>query len=794
MATFELTDTDGSIYDLEAPDHMAAFSAFKKMKGMGGYDTVLKSQSGGAKPGNIGIDAAPQYDAMGNFMGGVSSDAQRDARQPGQPVGYAEDIAKSIGTGLTKGVMGVVGLPFTAARGAEYVGLLANRLATGETYDDQQARIGKLQAENTNPSLLRRGMDNLNGDALTASLERNVTGPLHKPQTLPGKYAETVAEFIPSAVAMGPGGVVRGAGNMIRNATAYGIIPGVASEVAGQLTKGTWAEPYARAGAAVVGSVSGGIALAPSSAGRAVSQATRDIPAAQRSQILDQAEQIFQDARAANIPLSRASAVNYVSNGATSLGDIQRVIEGGGRMRPFYADTGPAVQRAADAAFDTIAPRSTQPSQIGPAVGEAALEIAADARQLRTQAVRPAYQAAANDVVPPGRVQAVIAQLDDIIANDATGQLSGPAQQMRAQLIESAGTPGRPAQRLPVIDPRTGNVIRYETTPAVPATPAVPRTNVGQLDEVYGSARDQFTGLAPVGQTGTEARANRLASQAVNALDTELQAASPALAEGRHLYQEITRRLLDPLMRGPIGKLAERDITTKKVIDILFPDNPLPGSAKEVMEAVSNLATRNPTAARMIVRTHLESTFNQATQNLQSGVNQFGGPNFAATIRGNRQQAENLAAAIRGLPDGQTRLEGIDKLLAVMEAQGMRQRMGSATAFNTELQQAMKQSGIPGDAIKIVASAGTKWPARLVDTMERWRLGKNMDELASLFTDPAAGSAFKQLAMEKPGTPKFIALATRLTALAMQGAKSQPAPVNAGGENFRPLTIPVGGR
>lgn len=65
-------------------------------------------------------------------------------------------------------------------------------------------------------------------------------------ETTPGKYAGTVGEFLP--------GSPFGGGNLLRNALVYGVVPGLASEGAGQLTEGTALEPWARAIAPMVAS------------------------------------------------------------------------------------------------------------------------------------------------------------------------------------------------------------------------------------------------------------------------------------------------------------------------------------------------------------------------------------------------------------------------------------------------------------------------------------------------------------------------------------------------------------
>ena len=77
-----------------------------------------------------------------------------------------------------------------------------------------------------------------------------VTGQFYQPQTVAGDYARTVGEFVPGMLA--PGGVAR-------NAARYVVAPALASETAGQLTHGTWAEPWARAIAALA---TGGVGAA----------------------------------------------------------------------------------------------------------------------------------------------------------------------------------------------------------------------------------------------------------------------------------------------------------------------------------------------------------------------------------------------------------------------------------------------------------------------------------------------------------------------------------------------------
>lgn len=686
--------------------------------------------------------------------------------KPANPkAGVIPDVAKSAGSGLVRGATGVLGLPELAARGINYVSdTIAERGADAINGIARQfGHEGNLVSRPDLSAIQGKGPASaLSTESMNAAIDSATGLPVtsYKPQTVAGEYARTVGEFAPG-LALPGGPVAKVVGGV--------LAPAVATETAGQAARRVAPELEAavRAGTAVVSGV--GFGAAASRLGTAQSALAASMRGVDDATITA-AGQLMQAAHARGVALTWPEAVAQATNGgATGLTNMQRVVEGSqggaGVMGPFMAQRPAQIERAARGAFDTVAPQSPAPSTLGPAIGEAAERTAADARAIRTNAVRPAYEAAANDVVPADRVNAVIAQLDEIIASDATGQLSGPAQQMRAQLIERPAIPGSPASRTPVTDVRTGKVIRYETTPAVEATPAVPRTNVGQLDEVYGSARDQFMGAAPVGQTGTEARANRLAGQAVSALDTELQAASPALRQGREQYQALTRQFIDPLLAGPIGKLAKRDIRTQEVINVLFPKNPLPGSAPEIIRAVGNLAERAPGPARMIVRAHMESVFNETARALQSGASQYSGAGFAAALRGNSQQAENLAAAIQGVAGPQV-LQGFDEFLNIVSATGQRQRIGSQTAFNQEAQDTLRKGGALGELANTAATAGIKLPAKIKETYERWRLGKNTEQIARLITDPGALEMFRRLARVAPGSSQAQAMAARLTSMA----------------------------
>lgn len=161
---------------------------------------------------------------------------------PKPQVNAATDLAKSAGVGVAKGGIGLAGmiddLSEVGARGLDratrYIGSKLG--ADIAPRADQEPKFGS--------KAIQTGVESL-------------TGEFYKPQTTAGEYAQTVGEFVPGLIG-GPAGVGR------RLLTQV-VAPGLASEGAGQATKGTVAEPYAR----VVGAMLGGVA--PSVAARAVS-------------------------------------------------------------------------------------------------------------------------------------------------------------------------------------------------------------------------------------------------------------------------------------------------------------------------------------------------------------------------------------------------------------------------------------------------------------------------------------------------------------------------------------------
>lgn len=143
--------------------------------------------------------------------------------------GVASDVLKSGAAGLAKGGIGLAGLPGDAAnlltRGSQIASdYIANKLG----FDKGPEPTGPLLPTSAG---IQKGVE-------------GVTGEFHKPQTVAGEYAQTAGEFAPALFGGGQG--------LISKLATRVAAPAALSETAGQITKGTDAEPYARVAGALM--------------------------------------------------------------------------------------------------------------------------------------------------------------------------------------------------------------------------------------------------------------------------------------------------------------------------------------------------------------------------------------------------------------------------------------------------------------------------------------------------------------------------------------------------------------
>lgn len=218
MARFEITGPDGARYEINAPEGASETEVLSYLQSQAGQQPAQRvaSFSPGQRPGL----AIPEPDIV-------------------------SDTVKSAGAGLARGAVGMAGLPGTV----EQLG------RAGINYAGKQfgARENVVSPQTALPT----------GQDLQKGVE-GYTGKFYEPKTTAGRYAGAIGEFAPGVLF--PGGIAQKVlGNVVG--------PAVASETAGEMTKGTSLEPWARVGGALAGGALPNVAAraltpAPSSAVR----------------------------------------------------------------------------------------------------------------------------------------------------------------------------------------------------------------------------------------------------------------------------------------------------------------------------------------------------------------------------------------------------------------------------------------------------------------------------------------------------------------------------------------------
>jgi hypothetical protein len=642
-------------------------------------------------------------------------EAQRIRPQAPQ-VGVLEDVARSAAAGVGRGVASIPGLLGDLQTGGEAAAVWGRRMLAGDE-----------EAEALRQSQERAGRVLPTTEEVVKAAAPYAPGITYDPQTTAGEYTRTGLEFGTGAALTAPLAGARTAGQIARTAIGTGVIPGLASEAAGQATEGTALEPWARGAAAIGTGVAGHALTSPTNAQQVLGRAAGNVTPEQ----LQAAEELFLQAQAMGVPVTRGQALHTVTGGATSLPDVQRVMEGSGALRGFFAPTAEGIQTAGRNALDEIvSPQTSQQAMVGPEAAKAADQALGRVRRRINDLETPLYDRAKPALIP---AEDMAVLMNDPVYRQTIAELrTDPRLQ-----AEVNGLPDNSVAFNDVVQRRMGEILDRNDPVDPRSTTPMERRGVERPRQLVREAAN----MASAGEYGN------------------------ALAEAARLRE----RYLDPLMAGPLGGLM-RSKNTQGAIDTLFPQGKVQPSPGEISRAVSGLVNSEggEMAARQLVRSYLQGTFDQATRSIQSGPNQWGGATFNAAVRGNPAMRANLEAAITSLPNGRETWAGFERFLDVMEATGSRQRMGSGTSFNNELIGQMQRGGAVTDVAKTLTGSPLSFPARIREQIDTWNMGRSVDQLAGLMTDPRMAGRFRELATAAPGSAKSMRLVASLAATAQR--------------------------
>lgn len=617
---------------------------------------------------------------------------------------YAKDIGKSVVSGLDEGVATIAGSPAQLALGVNAVVNYGKSVIQGRPFNDVEQESDQ-KALISRDAVRKYGIDSFHQGS----------GLAHKPETTPGEFAHTAASFIPATLVAPEISIPR--------VLALGVAPGLASEAAGQATKGTALETPARIATAVL---AGGGAAAMRRPGSAEQALRSQLPDFVTDAHIARAEQVIQAGAQRGITLTWPEALSQVT-GRKVLLDTQRIVENSPQsrapMEQAIGDRAQQVRNAAPAEMDAIGTQSANPSGIGPSAGTAAEEHINGVRQRINAVADPYYQSASHVLLDPAEMARV----------RAIPGFRGAADAVRN-------------------DEHLNRHVRN-----------LPEDSVGFLNEVKKVFDQQAKNeRSPVATNPSMQRATSIETSARDVRDIAARTPhSNDYATALAIEETGRRQFLEPLLQGPIGKIAAKDTPTKDAIAALFPSNPLPNSQYEITTAVGAVAARRPAVAQQLVRAHMESTFNEAVQSLTGGPGQWGGAKFAAILTGNQQQRANLRAAVEALPNGAARWQGFERFLEVLEATGKRQAVGTTTTFNTEHLKSLSGGNMASEAARLGLSPG-KWWSVVNDKWSKWQLGHNLNEIAGIITDPGSAQLLQRITRMPPGSREAGYLASRL--------------------------------
>lgn len=415
------------------------------------------------------------------------------------------------------------------------------------------------------------------------------------------------------------------------------------------------------------------------------------------------AQRLITEAEAQGVPLTWPEALSQATNGRVDITGLQRVVEQSRGGNPIMAAA------MADRAGNVQAAMGSQAPRIGPAIDPVTLGMTVQRLSAEEiDGMRASINAATRDLYDAAEG----VEIDEETFKDL----------MTSRVFQTA-------LRAVRSDPIYRDALR-----------SFPNQSVAVLDAIKKWLDDQAGAASTAGRNF---RASGFGGRAAEVRDVAREA-SPEYGTALDTQSMLRRTDLEPLEAGPIGTMAGTD-DLRAQIDALFASAPFEGMDEVVSDAVRRLASADPAAAGALVRQHITQVFNESTEALRTGPNQFGGANFAAVLIGNPQQARTLEAAVRALPDGNARWEGFSRLMEVLQATGRRQVAGSQTAFNQVIQEELRRGRGLGNLATLAAS-----PTEALSSIRAWyndlRLGRNTEALARIITDPNTGALLARIA------------------------------------------------
>lgn len=484
-------------------------------------------------------------------------------REKWGPIEKVNNVVNQVGTGIYKGIAGLIGLPGTLSE-------------IGVAMDLPRKYGGKGGMPNPNAPTV-------NNSPLPsgADVEEFMTGTMG----IPFAPRETTGDKLLQAGGTGASAVIF-PGSIPANFTA-GVVGSEASELAGMATEGTKYEPAARLVAGLLGGVAGvkGVnRVAASSIEDVLDRATMGYGRADFAR----AAQLQQEAARLGSPITAAEALAQVKGSNRSLMALQRYAEqtpeGEPIMSAMLNQRAGNNASAAQGVFDLIGAPSSRPSEVGTAVNRA---LNAELDDRVAQLYGPMNESAAarlttaENAVGPGMTAE---HAGGIIQRDLR-RGADVAEQARATAAAPQFTAARSSEAVVNTDDVTALAARYMAEEKGQmqelAQQALATMRVG--GRIAGAPDTSVTGLMASRRAlntliDTETRAGnregaRMLMDIRNGLDDAL-AQVPDVAAANDTFSLLSRNLTDRYGNPTVAPIIERDQFGR---NLLMPEEKIPG-------------------------------------------------------------------------------------------------------------------------------------------------------------------------------------------------------------------------
>ena len=608
---------------------------------------------------------------------------ERDTKA--KPFAERGAVEKAIGKAalpVVEGVSGILGLPGEVKKsldvgGAELAklfGFTPAQYESAKQFLDVGGQVKQMTGADRLPSM------EMPTSGQITDLARQAGIPMERAETAPGRLAQTFVRNVVGAPA--------------KAAVIPSAISAVGEESLGGVFAGTPLESYAR----MAGGVGLPLLLSPLAAKSPLERMYTESTQRMTPQEVQAASQLQKQSFQAGMPVTSLEAMQQASRGKTTLPSLQRQVEATPASAPvmqeFMANRGAQTQRTLEQTFPT-----TAREQMGTQVQRAAL---AEQKALQKQIVQEgggAFEAIKEKKIPQTWMKNL--ENESAVISEA------------AKAVDTI-----PAYRDLLKGYETNSIARIEAMRQF-------------LSDKYTSLSAQNNGKV-TGEMKAYDDARRMLLKKADAQVTDYKPA-------REDYNAIRERIEAPVRESPIPKLAETNDLPRQFGD-LFATKPVEIglTPKKVTMAIDSLAKTDPTLPKDFLTQYMRASLEnvQRAASTQAGTV---GARFVDTIAKNTTQRENLRAAFKGVygDKGNEAVNGLNKMMDILEAQGRRLPSGSPTAEKGML--AEQSVGSVGRALKQPLSA-------VGDLYQNIFFGQDYNRIAKAMTSPDGVMALENLA------------------------------------------------